>query len=158
MKKLTLNIEPLKGFGELEFGITPEDAAEYLGTPDEEETLEDTNGDETDTVLLHFDEHDISLFFEEDEDNKYLVNIETGNENATLFGKAVFKMTEDEIVDLMKQNGYTELDIEDGEDDEFPDDRRVSFDEAMMDFFFMDSKLASVSWGSFFADDDELED
>jgi len=159
MKKLTLNIEPLKGFGELEFGMPPADAALYLGAPDDDEIIEAEDEEDIETLIQHFDDADISLYFESDEDDKFLINIETGNREAKLFGKVVFELSEEEIIKLMKENGYTEVDTEEGDDDEFPDDRRVSFDEAMMDFFFQDGELASVSWGTFLSDDeDELED
>ncbi len=158
MKKLTLSIEPLEGFGELKFGMTPAEAVELLGTPDEEEILEIDEDDETNTLIMHFDEHDISLYFEGDDSERFLINIETGNEEAALDGISVFELSEEKIIEMMKEKGFDVADIEDGEDEEFPDDRRVSFDGVMMDFFFEDGRLASVSWGNFLDDEEEDEE
>lgn len=154
MKKLTLSIEPLEGFGELKFGMTPDEVTGLLGNPDEEEILETDDDEDTNTLIMHFDDQDISLFFEGDEEERYLVNIETGNSQAKLFDAEVFKLTEEQIIDLMKSQGYEEMDIEDAEDEDFPDDRRISFDDVMMDFFFENGELASVSWGNFLDDED----
>jgi hypothetical protein len=154
MKKLTFNIEPLEGFGELKFGMAPAAVTGLLGNPDEEEILETDDDEETNTLIMHFDEQDISLFFEGDENERYLVNIETGNSEAKLFETDVFKLSEEEIIELMKSKGFEDMDVEDAEDEEFPDDRRISFDDVMMDFFFENGELASVSWGNFLDDEE----
>ena len=67
---------------------------------------------------------------------------ETENENATLYGKKVFELKKDEVIQLMKAQGFKELEeeIEDGE-------LRVSFEDALIDFFFEDDKMTAVSWG-----------
>ena len=67
---------------------------------------------------------------------------ETENEAATLYGKKVFGLSKDEVVKLMKDNGFKELEeeIEDGE-------LRVTFEDAMVDFFFEGDKITADSWG-----------
>ena len=67
---------------------------------------------------------------------------ETENESATLYGKKIFELKKDEVVKLMKDNGFKDLD-EETEDGEL----RVSFEDAMIDFFFEDDMLNAVSWG-----------
>jgi len=151
MKALTLEVKPLKGFGELTFGMTVEQVKEYLGEPDETETLDDLDDEET--LIYHYDNYDISAFFEGEGEEKFLVNVETGNSDATLYGKSVFAMNEQEIIKLMKENKFVEMDDEELEDEEHQNERRVSFDEAMMDFFFEDEILIALSWGNFFYDE-----
>ncbi len=154
MKDLTLEIKPLEGFGELEFGMTPDEVYEYLGQPDEEEVLED---DEMgDTKVLSFWNKSVSAFFDDPED-PVLTNLETDNPDATLFGKRVFAMKEKEIIKLMNDNGFSEMEVEDLEDEEYENERRVSFDEAQMDFFFEDEILTVVSWGADFEYEDDEE-
>lgn len=146
MKKLTLDIKPKEGLGELSFGMTSEQVYDLLGEPDEREILDDEV--EIETLILHYDEPDISLFFEGESDKKVLVNIETDNRNALMWGNAVFAMKRPDIIALMKGKGYMEMDTEVHEDKlEYPEENRVSFDEAMMDFFFEDDILTAVSWG-----------
>jgi hypothetical protein len=146
MKELTLEIKPLEGFGELEFGATKEEVFEYLGQPDEEEIFEDE--EEGDTLVCHYWGKAVSAFFENPVE-PVLNNLETDNPDATLFGKHVFALKEAEIKKLMKANGYKEIDEEIMESEEFDNEKRVSFDEAMVDFFFEDEVLTAVSWGVF---------
>lgn len=153
MKALTLEVKPLKGFGELTFGMTVEQVKEYLGEPDETEILDDLDDEET--LIYHYDNYDISAFFEGEGKEKFLVNVETGNPDVTLFGKSVFAMSEKEIIKLMKDNEFIDMDEEDMEDEESQNEKRVSFDEAMMDFFFEDEILTALSWGNFFYDEEE---
>lgn len=152
MKDLTLEIKPLEGFGELEFGMTPEEVFEYLGQADEDEIFEDE--EMGDTKVFHFWDKSISAFFD-DPDDPALTNLETDNPDVTLFGKRIFAMKEKEIIKLMKDNGFTDIDEEDMEDEEFENEKRVSFDDAMIDFFFEDEVLTAISWGADFDFDDE---
>ena len=145
MKKLTLEIKPREGFGGLKFRATKNEVIEYLGEPNEEEVFE--NEEKTGSMLIcHFWDKATSAFFENPK-NPVLNTLETDNPDATLFGKAVFAMKEAEIKALMEENGYTELDEEMMEDEEFENEKRVSYDDALMDFFFEGDVLTAVNWG-----------
>ena len=67
---------------------------------------------------------------------------ETENEAATLFGKQVFGLKKEEVCKLMRDNGFKEME-EENEDGEL----RLSFEDAMIDFFFDDDTMTAVSWG-----------
>ena len=84
---------------------------------------------------------DVSLFFEGD--NPTLTCIDIANEDCTLFGKEVFDMNEKEIVALMVSNNYFEQDA----DTEDWGERRISFPEGNIDFFFEDDELMSIIIG-----------
>ncbi|OQX81268.1 MAG: hypothetical protein B6D64_02170 [Bacteroidetes bacterium 4484_276] len=152
MKDLTLNIRPLEGFGELEFGTNKEEVTKYFGEPNEEEIFSDE--EDGDTLVYHYWDKDVSAFFENLAD-PVLINLETDNPDATLFGKHIFTLKETEVKELMKANGYSEIDEELMESEEFDNEKRVSFDDAMMDFFFEEEMLTAVSWGVFL---DEFDD
>ena len=62
---------------------------------------------------------------------------------ATLFGKKVFEMGEKEIVKLMVDNQYFEQDV----DNEDWGERRVTFNEGNIDFYFDNDDLLSVIIG-----------
>lgn len=151
---MKLEIKPLEGFGALEFGAAPEEVFEYLGQPDEDEVFEDE--DEGNTTVYHFWDLAVSAFFE-DEDEPGLINLETDNPDATLFGKHVFAMKEEEVIKLMKDNGFSEIDTEIMESEEYDNEKRVSFDDAMIDFFFEEDVLTAVSWGVFLEDYEDEE-
>ena len=155
MKEMKLEIKPLEGFGALEFGASPEEVFEFLGQPDEDEVFEDE--DEGSTTVYHFWDLEVSAFFE-NEDEPGLINIETDNQDATLFGKKIFTMKEAEVIKLMNDNGFSEIDTEIIESEDAENEKRVSFDDAMIDFFFEDEKLAAVSWGVFLEDYDDDEE
>ncbi len=152
MKELTLDIKPLEGFGELEFGANKKEVIKYFGEPDEDEIFSDE--EEGDTLVCHFWGKDISAFFE-NLANPVLINLETDNPDATLFGKHIFTLKEAEVKELMIANGYSEIDEELMESEDFDNEKRVSFDDAMIDFFFEEEMLTAVSWGVFLEEFDD---
>jgi len=143
MKIKGLEIIPLEGFGVLKFGANQSEIEGILGEPEE---IEDLPGeaDESDAEVWNYWEDGHTVFFEKDYDGKCTC-FETDNEESLLFGKKVFKMNEAEIISLMEKKGFKELETEDEEWGE----RRVSFSDAVVDFYFEDDKLVSVSWGVF---------
>lgn len=140
MKKFTPVIKPKEGFGEIKFGESSRHVIDLLGEPEEMETMEDD--EEFNTTILNYWELGISVFFEGLEKSA-LSCFETDLPDSTLFDKKVFEMGEEEIITLMKEHGYEVAETENEEDDE----RRVSYDDALMDFFFRDDSLIAVNWG-----------
>lgn len=141
MEISTLEIKPLIGFGDLKFGTTQSDVENFLGEPEE---IEDLPGevDESDAEVWNYWDDGHTVFFEKDLGGRCTC-FETDNDTSTLFGKHVFDMTEAQLTEHMKANGYDEVDAEDEEWGE----RRVSFTDAVMDFYFESDRLISVSWG-----------
>ena len=107
-------IEPLKGYGELFFGMSIDDLVRTLGQPSNQEEVDSPFDDDTHVMVLDYDDDAFSAFFENDSVSK-LSNLYTMNENSVLFGAKVFDLNRDELVELMKQNGYEEY-SEDNED------------------------------------------
>lgn len=133
----TINIK--KGIGELLFGMSVDDVKHLLGEPTEIENID--NGMDEETLVLHYDELGLTLFFEGE---PCLLNcIDTDNEETILFGQKVYDMQEKEVAQLMVANNYFAEDIE----TESWGERRVSFSEANVDFFFEDDELVSIVFG-----------
>ena len=61
-----------------------------------------------------------------------------------LFGQKVFDLDERQIVDMMVKNNYTEQDV----DEEDWGERRVSFPEGNIDFYFDERELVSIIMGA----------
>lgn len=139
MKDFT--IVPLKGYGEIPFGMTLDETVKLLGMPDFYEELSDMEETGNRSIYYEYDELETNIYLE-GVTKSVVACFETENEAATLYGKQVFGLTKDEVVKLMKDNGFKELEeeIEDGE-------LRVSFEDAMVDFFFEGDKITAVSWG-----------
>ena len=151
MNALTLEIIPKQGLGEIHFGDISEKVISFLGEPEDVENIEDVDG--FNTVVLFYYEPGITIFFEGRE--KSVVScIETENPEAVMFGKTIFDMTEQDIIALMKENGYEVAEME----LETTGERRISYDDAMIDFFFLDGDLVVVNWGVLVNEKGEIEE
>lgn len=139
MKDFT--IMPLKGYGEIPFGMTLDDAVKKLGMPDFYEELSDMEETGNRSIYYEYDELETNIYFE-GVTKSVVACFETENMEATLYGEPVFDLTKEEIIDLMKKQGFKELE-EETEDDEL----RVSFEDALVDFFFDEEGLTAISWG-----------
>lgn len=135
------NIKPLKGYGEIPFGMTLDETVQILNMPNFYEELNDMEETGNRSIYYEYEELETNIYFE-GITKSVVACFETENEEATLYGEKVFQLTKEEIIDLMKQNGFKEME-EEVEDDEL----RVSFEEAMTDFFFDEDGLSAVSWG-----------
>lgn len=134
-------IMPLKGYGEIPFGMTLDDTVKLLNMPDFYEELSDMEETGNRSVFYQYDNLATNIYFE-GITKSVVACFETENQEATLYGKKVFDLTKEEIVKLMKANGFKELE-EENEEGEL----RVSFEDALVDFFFEGDKMTAVSWG-----------
>lgn len=113
MKKVT-EIKPLQGFGPLKFGSGQKEVEKVLGPPQETETI-DVEGEIHEVEVWSYWEQGHAVYFEKELDN-VCTNFETDNLEATIFGKRVFELNQDLIIELMRKNGYEQFEIEDDED------------------------------------------
>ncbi|MCU0371353.1 MAG: hypothetical protein MUC31_08055 [Bacteroidales bacterium] len=151
MNALTLDIVPKVGFGEIQFGDTSEKVIKLLGQPEDVENIEDVDG--FNTVVLYYYELGITIFFEGRE-KSVVACIEIENPEAVMFGKTIFDMTEEDIIALMKEKGFEVAEME----LETTGERRVSYDDAMIDFFFLEGDLVVVNWGVLVNEKGEIEE
>lgn len=154
MNTLTLTIRPGEGFGELDFTATDKQVMDFLGEPDSTEMIEEEEEGEgqMNTVIWAYHEGNFSLFLEGNQIPR-LSTCETDNPETLLFGQRIFDMPENEIIDLMKERGYKNMDI----NNELWDERQVSFDDALIDFYFKNDCLLSVNWGVVINENGEVE-
>lgn len=134
-------IEPLKGFGDISFGMALDDAVKKLGSPDFYEELSDMVETGNRSVYYEYAALDTNIYFE-GITRSVVACFETENKDAVLYGTKVFGLSRAEVIVLMQDNGFKELEEED-EDGE----HRVSFEDAMIDFYFDGNKMTAVSWG-----------
>ena len=139
MKDFT--IQPLKGYGEIPFGMTLDDTVKLLNMPDFYEELNDMEETGNRSIYYEYDDIQTNIYFE-GITKSVVACFETENDAAILFGKKVFDLKKEDVVKLMKDNGFKDLE-EETEDGEL----RVSFEDAMMDFFFDGDVMTAVSWG-----------
>lgn len=141
MKELTLDIKPKQGLGELNFGDSSERLISFLGEAEELDDIEDA--DEFNTVILKYQDRGMYVFLEGVE--KPVVSCFELHRNpaARLFNEEVFKLSEEEVIDLMNKHGFKEL--ETGYEDD--GNKRVSFEDGMIDFFFDKDEMKAINWG-----------
>ncbi len=134
-------INLLKGFSDLIFGQSIAEAEKVFGKAEETQELNDDIL-ETSCTVLHYWDSGFSLFFDNKQSKKFS-SVEVDNEETLLFSSKVFELKEKQLVDLMKEQGYTLSDTEQQEWGE----RRISFDEAGLDCYFENGKLTSINFG-----------
>lgn len=134
---LTINIK--QGLGDVRFNMPVEEVVALLGSADDVENID--NAADEPTTVLRYNNHGITLFFEGE--NPVLACIDVSNEECTLFDKRIFDMNERQLVELMVANKYLEQDV----DEEEWGERRVSFPEGNIDFFFDEGELVSIIIG-----------
>ena len=134
-------IEPLKGYGEIPFGMTLDEAVKMLGMPNFYEELNDMEETENRSIYYEYDDFQTNIYFE-GITKSVVACFATENENATLYGKKVFDLNQETVIEMMKAQGFKELEqeTEDGE-------LRISFEDALIDFFFDGEGMTAVSWG-----------
>ena len=137
---MNLEIKIKEGLGNLRFQMPVEEIVQLLGTADEVENID--NAADEPTTVLHYNDLGITLFCEGE--NPTLACIDVDNEECTLVGKEVFDMDERDIVKLMVSNNYTEQDA----DEEDWGERRISFPEGNIDFYFDGGELVSIILGA----------
>ncbi len=137
-----LIIEPLKGYGDIKFGMSIDEVVSVFGTPSNLEELDPMiDGNESSSILYDYDDLAVSICFE-GTDKMIVSSISTINEDATLFGEKIYDMNRNQIIELMKKNGYKEYDEEEQEGDTC-----LIYDELMLDFYFNEGELIDVVWG-----------
>ena len=141
-----LEIFPQKGLGDIVFHSSIDYTVQKLGQPDH---IEEIDGlDDENSMAYFYDKYHLIAFFE-GFDNKVLSILETKDPNIILFGEKVFDMDEIGIDKLMKEHGYEEIATEiltwGG--------KRISFEEANMDFYFENDKLTAINWGCFYCEE-----
>lgn len=134
-------IDLLKGFNNLPFGASKEEAVKVFGEPEEIQNLSD-NILNNNSLVYHYWDQGFSLFFSTGTEQLFCA-AEIDNRDATLFGLKLFSLKEKEIVELMQKNGF---DMSDSEVHNWGE-KRISFDEAGLDCYLENNKLVSINFG-----------
>jgi hypothetical protein len=135
-------IKPKVGLGGLKFGASMSDAESLFGKPEEIENIEG-EGDYR-AIVWHYWDRGFSLFFDQ-AGKQVFTCVEIDNEDALLWGEPIFNLKEEEIIQLFNSKGFKEIDSEMHEWGE----KRVSFDDALVDLYFEAGELVSINYGVF---------
>jgi len=142
-------IKPNEGLGDFYFGDPVEELYAIFGEPDETEVLEE---EDFNTKIISYWEKGFTFFLEGD-NFEYFTCIESDNEEISLFGSKIIGFSEKELISFLGLNGFSEYESEDEEWGE----KRITFEDLSMDFYFENDELISVSWALPEEDEDEEE-
>lgn len=136
-----LNILPVTGLDILPFGKTQQDCLNLLGAPSKEQVLEEPILD-TQHLVLHYDELDLSLYFNLQAGNT-LCSFECANPLTQISSQPVFQLDEKGLSTFMKSIGFPLSETEQTTWGE----KRLGFDEAGIDAFFENKRLNLLQCG-----------
>lgn len=134
-----LEISLNNGFCGLPFGADMQEAEKFFGKPDEQELMDEI--EDCLSTLWHYWDKGFTLFFDENDERRFSC-VEVRDVNCVLWGRAVFDLSQQELIDLFNENNFAEYETEKhdwGED-------RLSYDACNVDFYFIDSKLSSLNY------------
>lgn len=138
--QIDLEIKPCVGLSGLLFGESMKDAEKLFGKAEEVALFDDV--DDAKSTVWHYWENGFSLFFDE-MNSQIFCCAEIDNPEVTIWGKRVFDLNEKELIHLFKENNYKLFETEVHEWGE----KRLSFDDANIDFYFEKNKLTSINFG-----------
>lgn len=132
----------LQSFGPLSFGDTTNKAVIIFGPAEEMEELEAIDGSKS--AVWHYWSKGFTLFFDGPLKNRFCCAEVDKSVQLMMFDICVFILTEPQLKKLFVQNGFKELDEELHEWGE----KRITFDDAMADFYFENGIMVSVNFGT----------
>ncbi len=142
---MDLHVILKKGMDEIRFGCTPELVRSAFGEPEDVEELESAIDGNVESIVWNYPDQGLNFFFDAANGEPILSTIESDNLETMLFNLKIFNITRDNVIALMYENGFSDIE----EDDETWGEHRVTFDDAQIDFYFVDQELTLVSWGSY---------
>lgn len=129
-----------------------EEVLALLGEPTEKENypLDELECDE-EVESWHYDELDVSLSFNEEDDYR-LVTIAVSGGDYVYNGVDPIGLDADALTELLEKNNIKDLETEEEEG-------MVLFSSETLgiNFWFEEGKLSEVQWGPFFADEDTID-
>ena len=142
---MEVKIEILKGLNAIRFGMHPEEISKIMGAADETEEVDSMYDGTLDSIIWHYNEFDMSFFFDASGLEPELITIETGNPEAEINGEKIFSFGQKQAIAYIESLGFTEMEQE----DETWGEHRITFDDAQLDFYFNVNEMTLVSWSAY---------
>jgi hypothetical protein len=140
----------LKSFGPLPFGASDKDALKTFGEPEEKEIMEGIDG--SISTVWHYWAKGFTLFFDGPNTDRFSCAEIDSSLQLKMWDIPVFSLNEPQLKELFKQNGFKEL------DEEFHEwgEKRITFDDAMADFYFENGIMVSVNFSTMIPCESEI--
>ena len=157
MKEEIKEIKSGVGLGSLSFGMSKDDVKGILGEPNETEvsSFVDEDDDEVQLETWHYDDLEMSVGFDEEEDWK-LISLGVTSESYTLFEKSLIGLSKEEVATELKGVEVTDLVLEDIEAIEESSNELLSSEKLGINFWFDQDVLSEIQWGPKFNEDESI--
>lgn len=152
MKQELKSIELGQGLGLVKFGMKRSQIVELLGLPDEKELSANSNNEEDYTETWHYDEDEVSLGFDEEEDWR-LVSIAITSDFYMLEELSLVGMEIDAAEEELLKLEIDDLALE----DDGADGKLLISDEFEISLWFEGKVLKEIQWGPLYNDDDMID-
>jgi hypothetical protein len=131
----------MKSFAGLSFGASQSEATRLFGKPEETENLQAIDGSES--LVWHYWSRGFTIFFDKPDQGRFCCVEIDRSVKLRLWNEPVFDLDENSLKALFKKRGFKEIDEETHDWGE----KRISFDDAMVDFYFEKGLLVSINFG-----------
>lgn len=148
-------IKPGIGLGVLKFGMTKEEVKEILGKPEEIEAYNDSESIENLTETWHYDEMEMSLNFDQQEDWK-LVTVSVTSEFFVLKEQTMIGLKKDVLIETLAEFEIDDLVVEDMSTKENPNQELIISDAKSLGFWLEKDVLTEIQWEPIIDDDDNI--
>lgn len=143
------------GLGIIKFGMTRDHIQMILGIPTEKDVYSYSGDEEDNTENWHYDDKEISLGFDEEDDWK-LVTLSITSKDYNYSNFTPIGLNKLELTNKLKNLNVDDLEYEDMSTVESPSHELVSSDQLGINFWFDEDTLSEVQWGPLFADSETI--
>lgn len=144
MKEILLG----QGLGKIRFGMTRDQVKAILGNPSERETYS-LSDDEDDTEAWHYDDQDLSISFDQENDWK-LTSIAISSDSYGLEGEKLIGQKIDDVLSYFSKKDFGEPEEDEEISEESPEHCLMHIDEATISLWFENGILTELQWGPFY--------
>jgi len=155
MKQELEEIKPLEGLGPLKFGMSRDEVREIMGEPNDVDTYSFSEDGEDKSESWHYDEEQVSMSFDEDDDYR-LITLAVSGEGYKLKGRALVNMSRTAVIEFLNENGITDLSFEDADTIDMPNHELISAPQLFLNVWLEKESVKEVQWSPEFTDDDEV--
>lgn len=150
------SIEEGQGLGDLKFGLKREDVEALLGAPDEKESFSYSEDEDEDlTENWHYDDLELSISFDEEDDYR-LGTISVTSNRYLLKGFSPIGLSKEELQTKLAEHGTDDLEYEDWSSEESPAHELLASDSLGINFWFDENELSEIQWGPLFLDEETI--
>jgi len=156
MKKQLKEIKLGIGLGPIRFGMTKAEVKLILGAPTNVEIFSYSDSDEDMTECWDYQELDLSLNFDEEENWK-LTMISVTSKFYELEGVSLIGLNGEGLLAQLNKLNIGKVEIEDFSEEDIFDNELIEIEDKSLSFWLNDDVLDEIQWTPFFIDEDTLD-